>query len=44
MDLFYLTLQLVASTVAYAVPRLGGSVRFSSIRIELPVATGVTKR
>jgi ABC-2 type transport system ATP-binding protein len=35
------TLQLVATTVAYAEPRLGGSVDFSSIDISLPVVTGV---
>ncbi len=37
-----LTLQLVASTVAYATPRLGGSVTFSTIEVELPVATDFT--
>jgi ABC-2 type transport system ATP-binding protein len=31
-----LTLQLVATTVAYAEPQLGGSVRFRRIHIELP--------
>jgi ABC-2 type transport system ATP-binding protein len=31
-----LTLQLVASTVAYAQPRLGGHVRFDAIRLSLP--------
>jgi ABC-2 type transport system ATP-binding protein len=31
------TLQLVATTTAYARPRLGGSVRFESIRLRLPV-------
>ena len=33
-----LTLQLVATTVAYATPRLGGSVRFEDIAISLPTA------
>jgi ABC-2 type transport system ATP-binding protein len=33
-----LTLQLVASTVAYSTPRTGGQVGFESIRVELPVA------
>lgn len=31
------TLQLVATTVAYSEPRLGGSVRFADARITLPV-------
>ena len=35
------TLQLVATTVAYAAPRLGGQVDFSSIQIALPVVTDV---
>jgi len=38
-----LTLQLVATTVAYVQPRLGGSVTFSKIDISLPVITGATK-
>jgi ABC-2 type transport system ATP-binding protein len=38
------TLQLVATTVAYAQPRLGGSVTFSAITITLPVASGVTPK
>src|SRR5262249_45714538 len=33
-----LELQLVATTIAYAQPRLGGSVHFDKIRIALPVA------
>ncbi len=37
------TLQLVASTVAYAPPRFGGSIDFTRIRVKLPVATGLTK-
>jgi len=37
-----LTVQLVATTVAYATPRLGGTVTFSSIEVDLPVATGFT--
>jgi ABC-2 type transport system ATP-binding protein len=36
-----LTLQLVATTVAYAQPRLRGSVTFSDITIELPVTTAL---
>lgn len=36
------TLQIVATTVAYAVPRLGGNIDFSAITIELPGVTGVT--
>jgi ABC-2 type transport system ATP-binding protein len=34
-----LTVQIVASTVAYAVPRLGGSLVFDSIQVSLPVMT-----
>jgi len=37
-------LQLVATTVAYATPRLGGSVQFTHIHIALPVASGITPR
>ena len=37
-----LTLQLVATTSAYATPRLGGSVEFSRITISLPTVTGTT--
>ena len=33
-----LTLQLVASTVSYAVPQLGGSIDFSRIELTLPTA------
>ena len=36
------TLQIVASTVAYAAPRTGGTVTFSSIDISLPTVTGMT--
>lgn len=36
-----LTLQLVATTVAYAQPRLGGSVEFTDISITLPVNTAL---
>jgi ABC-2 type transport system ATP-binding protein len=36
-----LTLQLVATTVAYAEPRLGGSVQFDRIDVALPVATSL---
>ncbi len=35
-------LQLVATTVAFAQPRLGGSVDFTHIGISLPVAAGLT--
>ena len=38
-----LTLQLVATTVAYAQPRLGGRVHFTKIRIEIPVVQGLAK-
>ena len=34
-----LTLQIVATTVAYATPRLGGSVDFTHIDISLPVVS-----
>ena len=37
-----MTLQLVATTSAYATPRLGGSVDFSTIRISLPTVTNAT--
>ncbi|CAB4879279.1 unannotated protein [freshwater metagenome] len=37
-----LTLQIVATTVAYAQPRLGGSVTLTSVSVKLPTATGVT--
>jgi ABC-2 type transport system ATP-binding protein len=37
-----LTLQLAATSVAYAVPRLGGSIDFSTIEITLPVVTDVS--
>lgn len=35
-------LQLVATTVAYATPQLGGSVTFSSVHVTLPVASSLT--
>lgn len=38
-----LVLQIVATTVAYAPPRLGGSVTFDAVRVELPTTT-VTPR
>ena len=39
-----LTLQLVASTVAYAIPRVGGTVTFDRVSITIPVVTkGLTK-
>ena len=34
----HLTLQLVATSTAYAQPRLGGSIEFSEIQISLPTA------
>ncbi len=36
------TLQIVATTVAYAQPRLGGSITFSAIDVELPTSHGFT--
>ena len=36
------TLQLVATTVAYATPRLGGTVDVAKAVVRLPIATGVT--
>jgi ABC-2 type transport system ATP-binding protein len=38
-----LTLQLVATTTAYATPRLGGEIDFEQIAVELPVAEGLTE-
>lgn len=40
----HLVLQLVATTVAYAQPRLGGSVDFTRITVSLPVASTITPR
>ncbi len=37
------TLQIVATTVTYAPPRLDGQVELRAIRIALPVAAGLTK-
>ncbi len=37
-------LQLVATTVAYAQPRLGGSVDFTTARVSLPVAAHIAAR
>ena len=39
-----LTLQLVATTSAYAMPRLGGEVTFERIEVSLPTAEGVERR
>jgi ABC-2 type transport system ATP-binding protein len=39
----HLTLQLVATTTAYAEPQLGGTIDFASVKIELPTVTGVTR-
>jgi len=38
----HVELQLVATTVAYAQPRLGGSVTFSAIHLTLPVGANLT--
>jgi ABC-2 type transport system ATP-binding protein len=38
----HVELQLVATTVAYATPQLGGSVTFSTIHLALPVAADLT--
>lgn len=38
-----LTLQLTPTTVAYAVPQLGGSITFSDIDVTLPVSDDVSK-
>lgn len=38
-----LTLQIVATTVAYAVPRLGGEVTFEAIDLRLPVQTDLER-
>ena len=38
----HLTLQVVATTVAYTQPRFGGSISFHDVKIELPTVTGVT--
>jgi ABC-2 type transport system ATP-binding protein len=40
----HVTLQIVATTVAYAQPRLGGTIQFSDISLSLPVATGFTAK
>jgi len=39
-----LTLQLVATTTAYASPRLGGTINFTAVNVELPTVTGVTPK
>lgn len=39
-----LHLQLVATTVAYAQPRLGGSVDFTAIHLSLPTVAGLAPR
>jgi ABC-2 type transport system ATP-binding protein len=38
-----LTLQLIATTDAYAEPRLGGSVTFDSIEVRLPLPAGMAR-
>jgi ABC-2 type transport system ATP-binding protein len=38
------TLQLVATTGAYGVPRLGGNVAFAKVHVELPVVTGLSQK
>ncbi len=35
------TLQLVATTVSYATPRLGGTIDFTAITARLPVTFGL---
>ncbi len=35
-------LQLVATTVAYAPPQLGGTIDFTHIHVALPVAADIT--
>jgi ABC-2 type transport system ATP-binding protein len=40
----HVTLQLVATTVAYAAPRLGGTITFDKIDIRLPVAAVLTAK
>ncbi len=39
-----LTLQLVATTTAYAPPQLGPTIRFATITISIPTVTGVTPK
>ncbi len=39
-----LTLQIVATTTAYAQPRFGGSIDFSKVSVSLPTGTGLTTR
>ena len=36
-----LELQLVATTVAYITPRLGGTVDFSHVKVSLPTVKGL---
>jgi ABC-2 type transport system ATP-binding protein len=38
-----MTLQLVATTVSYGVPRLGGSISFEKIEVEVPTTEGLTQ-
>ncbi len=38
-----LTLQVVATTIAYTQPRLGGKISFHDVKVELPTVTGVTQ-
>jgi ABC-2 type transport system ATP-binding protein len=39
-----LTLQLVATTIAYAPPRLGGTIHVDRVTVSLPVASGLTPK
>ena len=39
----HLELQITPTTVAYAVPQLGGSITMSAIQISLPTATNLTE-
>jgi hypothetical protein len=36
-----LQLQLVATTVAYITPRLGGTINFDRVKVEVPTAKGL---
>jgi ABC-2 type transport system ATP-binding protein len=36
-----LELQLVATTVAYVTPRLGGTITFAHVKVELPTVKGL---
>jgi hypothetical protein len=38
------TLQIVATSTAYAVPRLGGTVTFDKIDVSLPTAAAIAAK